>query len=423
MKKLAALILFGLLVLSNNIAWAQYASLDSLTAKAIELSPKIKMLKAKMDAAEYKIPQMSNLPDPMLTLGLMNLPTNSFSFTQEAMTGKVIGLSQKFPFPGKLNTMGKVSQKNTDIIAQEIDDAKNEIKKNVSDTYFELAFIRKSIFLENESKSLLKSIADVVRTKYSVNTASQQNLLKVELEKTNVNDKLDNLAGQEAAQLAALNSYLLRPAGSPVNINFNFDFSFLSLSQTQLDSLAETNRPFLKGINLAVQKAALQKSLADYDYYPDFSIGVQYTQRDRLAQTNMNLHDLVSVVVGVSLPLNYGGKTTAKVEESESMQDVYRQQYNASLQILNSKFGSSVSKLNSLKNRINLIAKGLMPQAQQTLNAALSSYQVGRIDFLNVIDSENSLYKIETNLYRLKTDYLKEISSLEFLTGTKLINE
>ena len=244
--------------------------------------------------------------------------------------------------------------------------------------------------------------------------------MKVELEITNVNDKLDELGNEEDAQLSILNSYLLKPSDSPININQNFDFNFLSLNQDKLDSLAKENRPFLKGIYIEEEKAALQKSLADYDYYPNFSLGVQYTQRDRIAQTNMDLHDLVSFVVGVSLPLNYGGKVSAKVEQTESMAELYRQQYNSSLQMLNANFGSGVSKLNTLKKRINLIKNGLLPQAEQTLKAALSSYQVGQIDFINVIDAENSLYKIQTDLYRLKTNYLKEVVSLEFLTGTKL---
>ena len=76
--------------------------LDSIIQVSINVSPNIKMLKAKRDAAYNRIEQNSNLPDPMLTLGLMNLPVNTFSFTQEPMTGKIIGLSQMFPFPGEI---------------------------------------------------------------------------------------------------------------------------------------------------------------------------------------------------------------------------------------------------------------------------------------------------------------------------------
>ena len=93
------------------IAWIKYASMPRLynwtplINKAISVSPKLSMLRAKRNVARDKIPQESNLPNPMLILGLMNIPTNSFSFDQEPMTQKVIGLQQTYSLPGKLSAM------------------------------------------------------------------------------------------------------------------------------------------------------------------------------------------------------------------------------------------------------------------------------------------------------------------------------
>ena len=78
--------------------------------------------------------------------------------------------------------------------------------------------------------------------------------------------------------------------------------------------------------------------------------------------------------------------------------------------------------MKSIEERIKLFNDGLLPQAQQNLKSALASYQVNEIDFINVIDAQDQLFKIETNLYKLKTSYLKQIADLEFLTGTSLTN-
>jgi len=163
----------------------------------------------------------------------------------------------------------------------------------------------------------------------------------------------------------------------------------------------------------------LMEDLARYDYYPNFNLALQYSQRDKISSTNMPLNDFFSVMVGITLPLNYGGKVASKVEEAVAMQNMYEEQYQYSLQMLNSSFGSSLAKINSLQERIKLIEEALLPQAQQNYAASLSSYQVSQIDFINVIDAQNKLYQVETNLYRLKSEYLKEISELEFLTGTE----
>jgi outer membrane protein, heavy metal efflux system len=395
-------------------------SLDSLTSLAVKVSPKLKMLQAKTEAAADRIEQNSNLPDPTLTLGLANLPVNTFSFTQEPMTGKVVGLSQGIPFPGKLGAVADVASKDVDIIKQEYNDAKNEIVKNVRQSYYDLSYIRKAISIEKESKKLLDDIANVVRTKYEVSTASQQNLLKVELELTNTSDKIEDLKSKEASITAELNALLLLPADNVIVTENIPDITFRKFTVEELDSLAVQNRAFLKGFRLAREKAVLQENLAKYERYPNFNLSVQYAQRDEIAKTNTPLTDFFTVMVGISLPLNYGGKTTAKIQESESMQEMYAQQYNLAIQVLTQNFGSSVAKLNSLKERIRLIKEAEYPQAQQTFNSALSSYQTGQIDFINVIDSQTKLYQVETSLYRLETDYLKELASLQFLTGTDL---
>ena len=416
-RRLYLIVLFSLIPLA---VFAQQNTLDSLVSRALSVSPKLKMLQLKYSAAESRINVNSNLPDPMLTLGLMNLPTNSFSFTQEPMTGKIIGLSQAIPFPGKLGSIADVSEKDAEIVKQEIDDARNEIVKNVSQNYYELIFVRKAIDVANENLKLLSEIAKVVRTNYTVAKASQQNLFKVELEITDLNNKIDELKSKENSLTAMINAQLLRSKDIPVITGNLPEVQYHEFSQKELDSLAVQNRPFLSGIQLAKKKAELQEKLAEYDYYPNFNVSVQYSQRDRIAKTNTPLADFASFMVGISLPLNYGGKVSSKIEETEAMQDMYQEQYNLSLQMLNSNFGTAVSNLNSLWDRIELVEQAQLPQAQQTYSAALSSYQVGRIDFINVIDSQNKLYQVETNLYRLKTDYLKEIEELKFLTGTGL---
>ena len=279
--------------------------------------------------------------------------------------------------------------------------------------------MRKAIDVANENSKLLNEVAKVVRTNYSVAKASQQNLFKVELEITNLNDKIVELKNKENSLLAIINAQLLRKQDVPVYTDDLPSIKYYEYTQKQLDSMSVHNRPFLTGIELAKQKAVLQEKLARYDFYPNFNFSIQYSQRDRIAATNMPLADFASFFIGISLPFNYGGKVSSKIEESEAMQNMYNEQYNLSLQVLNSNFGSSVSKLNSLRERIKLTEDAELPQAQQTFSTSLSSYQVGQVDFINVIDAQSKLYQVETNLYRLKTDYLKEIEELKFLTGSK----
>ena len=402
----------------NN--YAQVDDLDQMIEQAILLSPKIKMLEAKRNAAYSRIDQNSNLPDPVLILGLRNIPTNSFSFDQDPMTQKAIGLSQMFPFPGKLSAIEEATAIDTLIIDQEINDTENGIRQMVTKQYYNLNYFRRAIFYAEESKKLLRDIADVVSVKYSVSTASQQNLVKVQLELTRIDEKIAEIVSKEKSTLSELNAFLLRDAKTDIKTELIGEIKTVNLNAQELNALARSNRPLLKGIRLSEDRAGLKLKVAEREFYPDISLGVNYSFRQNLVNSTMGGTDLFTIALGISLPLNYGGKYTAKEQEAISLQEFHSEQYSSALQFLDGRFGSAIADLESLEERIKLFEEGLLPQAVQNLNSTLASYQVNEVDFINVIDAQDLLFKIETNLYKLKTDYLKLIADLEFLVGTSL---
>lgn len=418
MNKIRILIIVLTLLINNT--FAQKASLQDLIDIALQVSPELKMYEAKIRASENRIQQNTNLPDPMLSLGVMSLPVPSLSFNKEMMTGKIIGLSQEFPFPGTLNAKENVYRKDVEIVKQEYIDKRNEIIKDLTQSYYELIYIRKEIELTEKSRQLMKQILDVVRSMYSVADASQQNVFRVELELTKMSEMIAALNSEEAEQLSAINSLLLRSPSTELETDSLPQISFAHINIDELVSKAEANRPYLRGIQIAEEKEKLNQSVAEYDFYPMFRLSAQYAFREDIQPDGMAQENMISLMLDISLPLNYGGKVSAMVEETKSMQEMFREQYSASVQMLKREFGMAVAKLNSLKHRIELVEQGSLIQAKENFNSALASYQVGEIDFMNVIEAQNNLYAIEKNLYRLKADYLKQIAELEFLTGTKL---
>jgi len=418
--KIRMLLVFASLIFGVIHAQEKAEPLDSLIVKAIQVSPKVAMLKSKKNAAKARIEIGTNLPDPVLTLGLVNMPTNSFSFTQEPMTGKVIGLSQAFPFPGGLKAASEVKAVDTLIVQEELEDQKNKIREEVSKLYYDLRFYRKVIQLAEESEELLKKISEVVRRKYEVSKASLQNVIQVEVQITRIKDKIINLKGKEEAALAELNALLLRDEKSHVATDRIEKVADTKYSTKRLLELAALNRPFLKGIKFAEQKSVNMKLQVDYAFWPNFKLGVQYNQRDYSSASGQNWSDLFSVQLGVSLPINYGGNKSAKINEAEHLQTLYKEQYSSSLQSLSRSFGKINAKLEELQRREKLITESLLPQADSALKAAMADYQVGKIDFVNVIKAEDQILKIKTDLAKIRTEYSKNLAQLEFLIGAEI---
>lgn len=421
-SKVILLLLFVLIFNLNTVGQNKFDYLENLIDKAIELNPNIKMLQAKLEATKTRPAQNSNLPDPVLSIGATNLPVNSFSFTQEPMTGKMVSLSQAFPFPGKLTAASEVFEQDIEVVRQEIEEEKNKLRLKVADAYFKLSFIREKIRLTEATKELYKTIKEVVQTKYEVNDASQQNIFKIELELTKLEENLSDLYSQEIIARSEINILLFRESDYPVETAGLDSFHvYEPFSSDSLLQKAKINKPVLSQIELMRDKAVKMEELSEYEFYPDFNLTLQYSQRDEIAATNNDLNDFFSIILGIKLPINYGGKKSAKVNEAVALQQLYNEQYQSNLQMLRVSIETSLAKLHSLLERENLIENASLIQAEENFNSALASYQVNKVDFINVTDALNKLLNLQIDLYKIRSDYYREIAQVEFLTGSNLL--
>jgi len=77
-------------------------SLEQAASVAMKKNPGLAAIRARYEAIAAIPTQQSSLPDPVLVPGAVNMPVDTFNLDQENMTQMQIGLSRKFPFPGKL---------------------------------------------------------------------------------------------------------------------------------------------------------------------------------------------------------------------------------------------------------------------------------------------------------------------------------
>src|SRR3972149_7440472 len=77
------------------------AALGTLVAEALQNNPELRAAAKEIEAANQRVRPAGALEDPMLEAGFINLPIESLRFNREDMTMKMLGLSQKLPYPGK----------------------------------------------------------------------------------------------------------------------------------------------------------------------------------------------------------------------------------------------------------------------------------------------------------------------------------
>ncbi len=422
MKLIYSLILLIAFTGLNSQAQTKDEYLNQIIEKAIAESPELKSLEIQKRIAKERINIGTALPDPVLTLGLANMPVNSFSFTQEPMTGKVIGISQAIPFPGKLGTLADAKATDTLIVAEQIADTKNYIVSEVTSLYYQILLTDKKIELAEKRKELLQQIEEVTSEKYRVGKASLQNLVQTGVEISKIEDLLATLKNKRAGLLEKLQVRLHSEAIIPTSEKIELPEILSKINANEVETLVQNN-PQLKSILLNVEKSEKIKQVRKYGFYPNFKLSLQYNQRDYSAASGNDWVDFLSAVVGITLPLDYGGNKSAEINEAEGMKNLYAEKYNVVTEKIKSQTSLLIAKLNELAERNDIIKNQLLPKAEKALSSAKADYNTGKIDFSNVLGSENQLLKIETEYYETVFGYLKTLAQLQYLLGSNDIHK
>lgn len=95
---------------------AQIMPVEVVVAEALQSNPEIAGARSARDAARERVSPAGSLEDPMFEAGVLNAPLSSLSFRREDMTMKMLGLSQKLPFPGKRDLRRQVAAREADAV-------------------------------------------------------------------------------------------------------------------------------------------------------------------------------------------------------------------------------------------------------------------------------------------------------------------
>jgi outer membrane protein TolC len=393
-------------------------SLDALIDEAVKMNPEILSFKKRMEASHAAVPQAGALDDPMLTVGVDNVPISDPSFDEFLPTSKVLALSQKVPFPGKLSLKEDVAggvAATTEALYQ---DKITEITREVKIAYFNLSFIIEAIRINERNRELLKGLAEIAATKYAVGTGLQQDVLKAQVELSKILDELIVLRQKKETARARINTLLNRlpqsPLPDPGDLSMTrFDFTLEALQKTALKS----GLP-LKAMQHVIESNEAAVAFSKKQYYPDFNFALTYKQREE--GRSFRGDDWLSAFVTVNIPLYYKKKQDFGVVEAEANLARAQSRYVEVKNQLLFDIKDAYVEVKKGEELVALFEEGFLPQARQSLDSAISGYRVDKVDFLTLVDNQLTLLKFELGYYRTLTDYEKKLAELEAIVDQRL---
>ena len=419
-KLISWLFLIIFMTTVQSMLWAQETrttplKLNDLVEEALNKNPDILAAKSKWEVFKERPPQAGSLDDPMLGLGIVNLPTDTFSFRQEDMTMKEISLTQRLPYPGKRGLRREMAQKEAEAALSDYEEVKVKVSRDVKMAYYELFYVNKAIEVTEKNREILKLLNQIAETKYSVGEGIHTDVFKAQLELSKMIDELIMLNQNRRTLKSKLNTLLYRPPFAPLGDPEEVSLEKFSADPEELVKAAAERRPSLQSVKRMVERNQASLKLAERDYYPDFDIKLAYGQRDDGPAGRRP--DMVSAMVGFNLPLWYKSKQSRKVAESQKDIQATKDQLTAMTNEIRFMMSEKLIDIERAEKQIELLKTGIIPQATLSLDSAIASYRVNKVDFITLLDTEMTLFKYETQYYRLLTDYRKSIAEIEAAVG------
>ena len=195
----------------------------------------------------------------------------------------------------------------------------------------------------------------------------------------------------------------------------------LRFDAQQLEELA-LQHPSLAALGHDIERWESVAAAARLEACPDFELSAAYRQRD-FSNEPVNGSDFVSAAITVSLPIWRGRKEQELAAAARLNAQATQSARQALALQIRLEIRRRYLQLEGHRERHRWLRSAIIPQAQQALSASLAGYQVDRVDFLTLLDSQVNLLDYEVDAYGHLTEVEKILAKIEMAAGTQLFSQ
>jgi cobalt-zinc-cadmium efflux system outer membrane protein len=394
---------------------AAASPVETLLTEALVHNPEIAAARAESDAARQRVLPAGALENPMVEAGIINAPI-PLSLRREDMTMKMLGLSQKFPYPGKRDLRRSVASADATSVEHAVDETVDRVARDVRVTYEGLRLALTSRRLVTDTLETVKQLVSIAEQRYSVGQATQTDALQAQAQVVRLQQELLRLGQEQQMRHSELERLLGRPEAAAPIVPTRATLLELPDAPDTLETSAQKQRPQLKSLAALIDKSDRELELARRDYYPDFEVRLSYGQRDRTPE-GVPRDDMVSLTVAIELPLWRKSRLAPRVAEATAM---HRQAVSlAESQWLETRAAleNELASERQQRQSAQLFRSTLMPQTEAAFDSALTAYRVGRVDFMTLLEARMRVYETAVGEAEAIAGHNKAIAEIELLTG------
>jgi len=389
---------------------------DQAVGIALADNPGLAEMRSRAEALAAVPAQAGAMPEPVLTLGAVNVPVDNFDLGLEPMTQLQLGISQALPFPGKLGLQERAASLEADAAVEQVKEQRLILARDVRLTWWNLYYLDRALETVGRNQALLRQLNGVAQARYEVGQGLQQDVLLAQVELSRLLEEELRLKGARRMAQARLNALLGRPAETPLTLPMLTGATLPAVENRESLLLAQAleSRPLLAALSHRADSATARLDRARRDYYPDFRLGVGYGWREERT-------DLASLQLSMNLPIFTGSRQDKAVAQRQS--ELYAQrdaQREAQIRV-GEEIAAALADFEQSRDRFSLLDRGIVPQARQTAAAMLAGYQVNKVDFLNLVRAQVGLHSHETQRWNAFSAAMQAAARLDAAIGNEVL--
>jgi outer membrane protein TolC len=382
-----------LLILSS---WGEISaqSLPALLQAADSANLELQALEKEYLAALERAPQVSQLPEPEVGLGVFALPVETRLGPQWVR----LSATQMFPWKGTRDARKEVMLVMAKAQYEKIAASRLELHYRIKQAWFQLYELEQRRQILRQSIRLFQTFESLATTSVETGKGSLADVLRIQLRIRELEEERAVLENQKIKPRSVINRLLNRPEGSAVSIVDTLLAAEPPYDREALLNDIREQHPMLRMYALQQETARQAIRLNELEGKPSFAAGLDYIYVGRRSDANPagNGRDILSPRIGVRLPL-YRDKYEAKEQEEQLKIQALEIRKQDQLLQFRSAIESAYADLEDARIKLRLYGEQI-ETTESVIDLLLTQYSAEGARFLDLLQLENQLIQ-----YELKT--------------------
>jgi outer membrane protein TolC len=388
-------------------------SVDALVQQVLARNPSLEQMEAAWRAASARYPQVTSLEDPMFGFtfgpGTFSPDDRGVEFAYR------FEVSQKFPFPGKLQLRGENALAEASAAGRDVDDMRLQLAESARSAFYDYFLTERALAVNQDSLELLRKLRKDAASRFATNLAPEQDMLQADVEIGKEEDRRLELEQMRQVAVARINTLMHRaPDRSLPPPPKELQIKEKLPDAQSLREMAVARRPDLQALadHIAAEEASLD--LARRESYPDFEPFFMY---DRFMGNMSDNRDLASMLgVRMNLPV-YRGRRNGAVAEAEARLAQRKAELARLTDQVYLQVQEAYARVQKSEKSVRLYQDTILPAAEKNVKSAEAAYANTKIPFLSLVEAQRNAVSLRDRYYEVLSDYFRRRAELERAVG------